>query len=1126
MNKFDGVQVFTSGLDSSHLGFGIAIIMDNSLNNLSVLILGLYAGALSVVWFSQAGKINSLIAKTVNKFSFIILGGDFNENRARKCASFKNLVNAVMDGSVADVENYFDTNHKAVSAFSDFKDTTAANTAMFLDEFETAMKFSDLDAMVFTKKSFKLHNLEILVSKIVKTSYKTDFNRFKSLLRCWVSIDSDKAFVVWDLVSSGVSLNCVYSALCGVRRSYRASKLAESLQAEKSSIRLAIKRRIESFVINKDHTIHSVLECPFCKVVLDYLVSDGGLLLDSVEVKNKVDGIMKDWMRKKTMLKSVPNLWQHQYLPLDYVNDNAFSGVINAISLDNLIHMIKDLPDGKAAGLFGILNELWKHCDGSVLSLLLDLLNICLVCESDVLTNTKLIALIETAHRILSKLLSAKISSTYSLFNVLCGNNFSVFKGITTQSPIFAIGLVVENTLEKDHELWLVLQNMCKVYDSVIIDFGLINRYQKIFYDPLLCEVKKQKSSLTLFLAAGAFVDDTIWRVSNASLSINGLLISIAYRKKSHQYLGIYLLSEGFSKPSLVKMYMNVKFFVNLALKKAILNKQFFYLVLAVLQLIVNYRIQFNFISRNVYIKWDTLIKRRLRLKTCLSRDFPNKALYHSFLYGLKSFEQLQTECKMASVLCFSNAGGVLGYLFNHRSLNFQVLDVVRIFLDYNMSLDNFSVSAFHFSGGTPISIAMDVCSLGTVSRLSQCLSSTNLGVVSVYTNESLRDLGSCEMKCGAAAYFSDLDLSISAKVGGLVSSTMVELQAIALALECVLSDSLVVVYSDSQAALDVCVTESALVSSNFHNHCWMEQHSIINFVKGKQLDVFWHKVKKHSGVIGNECADELASLAVNSFLALPVLVKKRFIKANRMVVFENICYLARKIFRSHSDFHMVTSFTSKSMASLHFYFLKALHHCLLIAIWKCLYSKIYSSVLCLHCGEVESSDHFFVCTFNSDAHIDILKSYLAKWYCVSGLGLHSSRVSQVLSLCTSDDILYTTMSKNFVFRDWVQKASFILGDAKVVGKFIVDFVQELGAAHHMDIWLVRAKYRALMKKGSLIPLDGFVYPVTCGLSCMFFAGVIRLLGIAKTVGVCFGFHKHCCFFSGIDSMVSVLIDL
>ncbi|KAG9305292.1 hypothetical protein G9A89_007787 [Geosiphon pyriformis] len=177
-DKFDGVHVFTSELDSGHIRSGVAIILDSSLvkhvckvsevpgrlllvrllfkNKLFVSILGLYAGASLAVCFSQAGEVNSLIAKTVNESFFVVFGGDFNENGSHKCASFKkcfdlglinflggssfiksptwynsrgitkmidyvlissNLVGVVVDHSVDGIDNYFDTNHKAVSVF-------------------------------------------------------------------------------------------------------------------------------------------------------------------------------------------------------------------------------------------------------------------------------------------------------------------------------------------------------------------------------------------------------------------------------------------------------------------------------------------------------------------------------------------------------------------------------------------------------------------------------------------------------------------------------------------------------------------------------------------------------------------------------------------------------------------------------------------------------------------------------------------------------------------------------------------------------------------------------------------------------------------------------------------------
>ncbi|KAG9303013.1 hypothetical protein G9A89_006230 [Geosiphon pyriformis] len=158
-NKVCLVRMFTFGLDSGHMNSGVAIAINYSLakyvykvseNKLSVLILGLYTGALSVVWFSQTGKINSLITKIVNKSSFVILEGNFNEDGLCKSASFKkcidlglvnflsgslvlknptwenlrsmkktidymlvlaNLVNVVMDHIVVDVNEHFDTDY-------------------------------------------------------------------------------------------------------------------------------------------------------------------------------------------------------------------------------------------------------------------------------------------------------------------------------------------------------------------------------------------------------------------------------------------------------------------------------------------------------------------------------------------------------------------------------------------------------------------------------------------------------------------------------------------------------------------------------------------------------------------------------------------------------------------------------------------------------------------------------------------------------------------------------------------------------------------------------------------------------------------------------------------------------
>ncbi|KAG9290748.1 hypothetical protein G9A89_011711 [Geosiphon pyriformis] len=918
-DKFDGIHVFTSGLNSGHMGSGVAIILDSSLvrhvckvsempgqlllvrllfkNKFFVSILGLYVGASSAVCFSQAGKVNSLIAKAVNESSFVILGGDFNEDGSYKCASFKkcfdlglvnflggssfvksptwcnshgitkmidyvlissNLVGIVVDHGVDGVEDYFNTDHKAVFVsvrlegllnvklnslrkqenrdcwkydiknanevkWSEFRDAMAANAVMFSDEFVAAKRFSDLDAMwnivykvmilsadgTFEKKWFKsfdcvfnkvsswFHKLELLVFKLVKTS----------------QLDSMGVLPMKSLFLSGASFDVICSGLAKTRKFYRSSKLLESKRAEESSVRQAIEKRMESFEIDKGYTIRSVLEHSFCKVVLNHLVDGEELVLEPELVKSKVDGIMEDWTRKCVVASDISGDWARQFWSLDYVFDGAFSDVMHSISFDEIFGVISNLPNEKVASLF-------------VLDMLLVLLNFCLDCESE-----------GTARKVFSKILSDQISLACSTFDVLHGDNFFVLKGTSTQLPIFAIGLVIKDALEKNQELWLVLQDMCKAYDSVgwkhlkrnlirikmcdkfirffssihndrtnrvMTNFGLTDGYHVhnrldqgemflplfwcIFYDSLLCKVKRQKSiygyrlishfvsktgqvesqaGLMLFLAASAFVDDTIWvsssqtatqhilnvasdffclndilinnnkivaipincRITASYLTISGLPISITKKGESYHYLEIFLSSKSFSKPRLVKTHSDIQFFINLILRKVISDKQFAYLVSSVLFPIVNYRIQFSFIPLSVCNKWDALIHKGLKSKSELPLDFPNNALYHLFLYNLKTFEQIQAESKSASVIAFVNLVSVLGCLFSYRSYDLQVFSwhphhpllfpvhvrvspsnnflagVVHIFSGCDLSLGGSLAGAFYLQSDTSMSL-------------------------------------------------------------------------------------------------------------------------------------------------------------------------------------------------------------------------------------------------------------------------------------------------------------------------------------------------------------------------------------------------------------------------------------
>ncbi|KAG9284820.1 hypothetical protein G9A89_003743 [Geosiphon pyriformis] len=1137
-NRFNGVRVFTSGLDSGYMGSGVAIILNSLLvryvckilevpgwllsvrllfkNKLFVSILELYTGASLVIHFFQAGNINFFIAKVMNKSFFVILGGDFNENDSHKCASFNkcfdlglvnslsgssfvksptwynfhgvaktidyvfissNLINAVVDHSIAGVNEFFDTDHKAVSVsvsigelldvqlsslckqanrdhwkfdikcaskvkWLEFKNAMADNASMFSDAFVMARKFSDMDEMwnvsfnsVFNKILSRFHKLELLVSKLVKNSCLVSSGDFALLLETWDKLDSSGASVVKSLFLSDSGFDPIHSTLAKARKLYCASKLLESKCAEESLIKQAISKRMKSFELDKGHTIRSVLEHPFCKVVLNHLVVRDKLVLEPDSVKLKVDEIMEGWTRKYRVVSDISGDWVCQYWPLEHVFNGAFSGVMCLISFDKMSAVVKDLSDGKVAGLSGIFNELWKCCDKSVLDMFLVLLNLCLVSESifelwrevweGVLTNTCSIALIETACKILSKILSDRISLACSAFDVLRGDNFSVLKSISTQSPIFAVDSVIEDALKKNRELWLC-----------------------IFYDSLLCEIKRQDSvygyrlnshfisktgwadpqaGLSLFLAAGAFVDNTIWVGSSQAATQHILDVAILSWRPRH--------------PLLFPSHIGVN-------------------------------PSNNFLAG-------------VRLDLC----------------GPISFWFDLSICFLGGVVLLSSSSSLL---------------------------DGYAVS--------------DVCLFYDFGVVCDTLLTVDAARLSVYTDKSLFSLDTIDMKADAAVFFEDIDLGLGVGVSGLVSSTMTELQAIALALECVPSSHLIDLFLDSQATLDVCRLESLLIHPDLRNCCWIEHRHIATIIHQKNLDVNWVKVKGHLGVSGNKHADALAKNAALSAWHLPHLVSKHFLCAGGAAVFDNSRHFVHDVFRSvnracwevgvgscvvaaslraninwfksslvwHTDFYLASSFTSMRM--------------LPVAVRKRLYDRRYPSVICLFCGDVEISDHIFPCPHDATDYARLLDAHVSAWEALSGLFRFSSCVLQMLASCISKVRIGVVLCKSFVFDNWFHKFVSVFKDSKEGTKRIVSFVHEFYLAFWDDIWLVCAKYWAFMKRRGLIPRDGSIPVSIFSLFSVFLAGVIRLLDVAKAFGVSFGFHKLCLFFSGIGDTVSVHI--
>ncbi|KAG9284951.1 hypothetical protein G9A89_009761 [Geosiphon pyriformis] len=118
-----------------------------------------------------------------------------------------------------------------------------------------------------------------------------------------------------------------------------------------------------------------------------------------------------------------------------------------------------------------------------------------------------------------------------------------------------------------------------------------------------------------------------------------------------------------------------------------------------------------------------------------------------------------------------------------------------------------------------------------------------------VYTDGLLRGAGFVDVVSDTAAYFLVLNMSVGIAVHGFLSSTIVELQAIAL------------------------------------------------FLKNKDLIVNWIKIKSYFGIAGIVKANFAAEVAVQSSFFLLVNVQKHFLVADNTAVFSSAHYFVKNIF-------------------------------------------------------------------------------------------------------------------------------------------------------------------------------------------------------------------------------------
>ena len=193
------------------------------------------------------------------------------------------------------------------------------------------------------------------------------------------------------------------------------------------------------------------------------------------------------------------------------------------------------------------------------------------------MNHTRPITLIDHTQKVFTKILTNRLTNILDRNNILSSQNYTAFPLQSTIQPISQLTTIIEYASTTQKEIWLLLQDMSKVFDSIhiptlakamecikllssfinILNFLLSNRFNcvitsysttsrykvqdgidqgetispllwKIYYDPLISRIHKehtgylstiplQLNHASVHTSIMAYMDDSLWVASTRS---------------------------------------------------------------------------------------------------------------------------------------------------------------------------------------------------------------------------------------------------------------------------------------------------------------------------------------------------------------------------------------------------------------------------------------------------------------------------------------------------------------------------------------------------------------------------------------------------------------------------------
>jgi hypothetical protein len=401
------------------------------------------------------------------------------------------------------------------------------------------------------------------------------------------------------------------------------------------------------------------------------------------------------------------------------------------------------------------------------------------------ITKTRPITLLETARKAFAKILNNRLTKIISRNNILKGNNYAGLPGKSTQDPIKILNMIMEEALENKKEIWLLFQDLSKAYDRVDLQYlklalnrikvpmafstlitnlfinrknavftnvGLTEQYDikigidqgevispllwVIYYDPLLCEIQKQKLGYIMKhtikpdiynydnytieqeIPTIAFMDDTTWIAPNKNnmeeilsiadefytmtntainkdksvlktnaknlpksliLTFGRNQINIENTTDPVRFLGVWVKLVISKKHTIDQSRREIKKFVNIIKRKPLTDKQMIYITNMVLVPIITYRLQNTVLTEKECLELMAPIRKTIKNKLKFTITAPNCMMNSKYFYNIADLWSIQIQRHSTYLL----------NLFEPNSLTYNISKIRLFQLQTRMGLDH-----------------------------------------------------------------------------------------------------------------------------------------------------------------------------------------------------------------------------------------------------------------------------------------------------------------------------------------------------------------------------------------------------------------------------------------------------